>query len=47
MKLVIYPAVEPDRLSALQQAAPGALWVNAANATLGRGGHARRGCLSG
>ena len=32
MKLVIYPAVEPERLSALQAAAPGAEWVNAASA---------------
>jgi phosphoglycerate dehydrogenase-like enzyme len=30
MKTVIYPAVEPDRLGALQAAAPGAGWVNAA-----------------
>ena len=32
MKIVIYPAVEPDRLTALQAAAPGADWVNAATA---------------
>jgi phosphoglycerate dehydrogenase-like enzyme len=32
MKLVIYPAVEPERLRALQAAAPGAEWVNAASA---------------
>ena len=30
MKLVVHPAVEPDRLLALQLAAPGADWVNAA-----------------
>jgi phosphoglycerate dehydrogenase-like enzyme len=30
MKLVIHPAVEPDRLAALQAAAPGAEFVNAA-----------------
>ncbi len=30
MKLVIHPAVEDDRLSALRLAAPGADWVNAA-----------------
>src|SRR5262249_35827079 len=30
MKLVIYPAVEPDRYQALQAAAPRAEWVNAA-----------------
>lgn len=29
MKLVIHPAVEPDRLAALQAAAPDAEWVNA------------------
>jgi phosphoglycerate dehydrogenase-like enzyme len=29
MKLVIHPAVEPDRLHALQLAVPGAGWVNA------------------
>ncbi|MHC5721572.1 MAG: hypothetical protein ACYTX0_58535, partial [Nostoc sp.] len=29
MKLLIHPAVEPDRLLALQLAAPGAEWVNA------------------
>jgi phosphoglycerate dehydrogenase-like enzyme len=32
MKHVIFPAVEPDRLKALTDAAPGALWVNAASA---------------
>ncbi|MFI5455616.1 MAG: D-2-hydroxyacid dehydrogenase [Isosphaerales bacterium] len=32
MKLVIYPAVEPDRLRALQAAAPAAQWHNAASA---------------
>ena len=32
MKLVIYPAVEPDRLQALMAAAPGARWVNAREA---------------
>jgi phosphoglycerate dehydrogenase-like enzyme len=32
MKLVIYPAVEPERLRALQSKAPGAEWVNAAAA---------------
>ena len=31
MKFVIYPAVEPERLDALQAAAPGAEWVNAAS----------------
>jgi phosphoglycerate dehydrogenase-like enzyme len=30
MKIIIHPAVENDRLSALQRAAPGADWVNAA-----------------
>ena len=30
MKLVIHPAVEDDRLLALQRAAPGADWINAA-----------------
>jgi phosphoglycerate dehydrogenase-like enzyme len=30
MKLVIHPAVESDRLHALQLAVPGAVWVNAA-----------------
>src|ERR1700719_3236497 len=34
MKLVIYPAVEPDRLAALQTATEGALIVNAATADL-------------
>jgi phosphoglycerate dehydrogenase-like enzyme len=29
MKIVIYPAVEPDRVNALRAAAPEALWVNA------------------
>ena len=29
MKLVIHPAVEPDRLAALRHAVPGAEWVNA------------------
>lgn len=29
MKIVIHPAVEPDRLAALQAADPGAEWVNA------------------
>jgi phosphoglycerate dehydrogenase-like enzyme len=29
MKLVIHPAIEHDRLSALQRAAPGANWINA------------------
>jgi phosphoglycerate dehydrogenase-like enzyme len=33
MKLVIYPAVESERLMALQTAAPGAEWVNAAGAS--------------
>ena len=32
MKLVIHPAVDPDRFRALQAAAPGAEWVNAADA---------------
>jgi phosphoglycerate dehydrogenase-like enzyme len=32
MKLVIYPAVEPERLGAFHTAAPGAEWVNAASA---------------
>jgi phosphoglycerate dehydrogenase-like enzyme len=32
MKIVIYPAVESDRLTALQAVAPGADWVNAATA---------------
>ena len=32
MKFVIHPAVEDDRLLALQRVAPGAEWVNAANA---------------
>ncbi len=32
MKIVIHPPVEPDRLLALQRAAPGAGWVNAATA---------------
>ena len=32
MKLVIYPGVEPDRLLALQAAAPGATFVNASSA---------------
>lgn len=31
MKFVIHPAVEPDRLAALQAAAPAAEWVNARN----------------
>jgi phosphoglycerate dehydrogenase-like enzyme len=31
MKLVIHPAVEPERLRALRAAAPGAEWVNAAD----------------
>ena len=31
MKVVIYPAVEAERLAALQAAAPGAEWVNAAD----------------
>jgi phosphoglycerate dehydrogenase-like enzyme len=31
MKLVIYPAVEPDRLKVLKDAAAGAVWVNAAS----------------
>jgi phosphoglycerate dehydrogenase-like enzyme len=31
-RIVIHPAVEPDRLAAFQLAAPGALFVNAANA---------------
>src|SRR5580704_8243706 len=31
MKLVIYPAIESDRLVAIQAAAPGAFWVNAAS----------------
>ena len=31
MKIVIYPAVEPERLRALQAAAPSAEWVNAAD----------------
>jgi len=31
MKFVIYPAIEPERLKALQSAAAGALWVNAAS----------------
>ena len=30
MKFVIYPAFEPERLKAMQAAAPGAEWVNAA-----------------
>ncbi len=30
MKIVIHPAVEADRLAALQHAAPGSAWVNAA-----------------
>src|SRR5258708_23570492 len=29
MKIVIHPAVEPDRLAALQAEAPGTEWVNA------------------
>jgi phosphoglycerate dehydrogenase-like enzyme len=32
MKLLIYPAIEPDRLEALKSAAPGSLWLNAASA---------------
>jgi phosphoglycerate dehydrogenase-like enzyme len=32
MKIVIYPAVEPTRLAALETAAPGANWVNAVTA---------------
>jgi phosphoglycerate dehydrogenase-like enzyme len=32
MKFVIYPAVDPDRLSALEAAAPEALWINAPTA---------------
>ena len=32
MKFVIYPAVEAERLGALQAAAPAAEWVNAASA---------------
>ena len=32
MKLVIHPAVEPERLAALRSAAPGAEWVNATEA---------------
>jgi phosphoglycerate dehydrogenase-like enzyme len=31
MKIVIHPAVDPDRLEALKTAAPGAEWVNAAD----------------
>ena len=42
MKLVIYPAVEPDRLLALQAAADGSEWVNAASRRRGGGRHARR-----
>jgi len=34
MKLVIYPAVEPERLTALHAAAPQAEWVNASSAGL-------------
>jgi phosphoglycerate dehydrogenase-like enzyme len=37
MKLVIHPAVDPDRLRALQSAAPGAEWVNAADAAEAEG----------
>jgi phosphoglycerate dehydrogenase-like enzyme len=33
MKLVIYPAVEPERLRAMQAVAPGAVWVNAVSAS--------------
>jgi phosphoglycerate dehydrogenase-like enzyme len=32
MKFVIYPAVDPERLAALREAAPGGEWVNAADA---------------
>jgi phosphoglycerate dehydrogenase-like enzyme len=32
MKFVIYPAIEPERLAVLEAAAPGAEWVNAADA---------------
>jgi phosphoglycerate dehydrogenase-like enzyme len=32
MKIVVHPAVEPDRLNALRAAAPAAEWVNAADA---------------
>ena len=47
MKLVIYPAVDAERLTALQAAAPEAEWVNAATAARGRGGHAGRRCVHG
>jgi phosphoglycerate dehydrogenase-like enzyme len=30
MKIVVHPAVEPDRLAALKAEAPSAEWVNAA-----------------
>jgi phosphoglycerate dehydrogenase-like enzyme len=32
MKLVIYPAVDPERMAALQAAAPAAIWTNALDA---------------
>jgi phosphoglycerate dehydrogenase-like enzyme len=34
MKIVVYPAVDAERLTSLQAAAPGAQWVNAATAAL-------------
>jgi phosphoglycerate dehydrogenase-like enzyme len=33
MKLVVFPAVEPDRLAAMQRQAPAAEWVNAASSS--------------
>ncbi len=36
MKIVIYPAVDADRLTALKVAAPDAEWVNAADASAAR-----------
>ncbi len=34
MKIVVYPAVDAERFTSLQAAAPGAQWVNAATAAL-------------
>ena len=44
MKLVIHPAVEPERFDALQAAAPEAEWVNAVDESRGDRGHARGRC---
>src|SRR4051812_3282416 len=37
MKIVIHPAVDPDRLDTLKAAAPGAEWVNAPDAATAGG----------